>query len=101
MNSVLNFKQVNNLNQKPFGLSENGWILIITYLFIYVFVNDLEKYVNLGAGLKAEEKLINLGSRNFFLCSKPIASVNSFCSEEANKETQSPFPLTKLMDFLL
>uniref|UniRef100_A0A6N2JY77 DUF7054 domain-containing protein n=1 Tax=Salix viminalis TaxID=40686 RepID=A0A6N2JY77_SALVM len=27
--------------------------------------------------LKPEEKLINLGSRNFFLCSKPSSAVNS------------------------
>ncbi|KAL5817690.1 hypothetical protein ACOSQ3_026068 [Xanthoceras sorbifolium] len=52
--------------------------------------------------LKADEKLINLGSRNFFLCSKPSSSsVNSSCSEEANLTITSPFPLTKLMDFLL
>ncbi|XP_048320072.2 uncharacterized protein At4g22758 [Ziziphus jujuba] len=51
--------------------------------------------------LKVEEKLINLGSRNFFLCSKPITSVSSSCSEEASKANHSLFPLTKLMDFLL
>ncbi|KAK1558462.1 hypothetical protein Q3G72_012488 [Acer saccharum] len=57
--------------------------------------------------LKADEKLINLGSRNFFMCSKPSTSsvsVNlSSCSEEANLAITftSPFPLTRLMDFLL
>ncbi|KAK4844075.1 hypothetical protein QYF36_016169 [Acer negundo] len=57
--------------------------------------------------LKADEKLINLGSRNFFMCSKPSTSsvsVNlSSCSEEANIAITftSPFPLTRLMDFLL
>ncbi|KAK3224786.1 hypothetical protein Dsin_004648 [Dipteronia sinensis] len=57
--------------------------------------------------LKADEKLINLGSRNFFMCSKPSTSsvsVNpSSCSEQANLAITftSAFPLTKLMDFLL
>ncbi|ESR53665.1 hypothetical protein KPL70_006433 [Citrus sinensis] len=47
--------------------------------------------------LKADEKLINLGSRNFFMCSKPCTSVNSSCSEKAI----TPFPLIKFMEFLL
>ncbi|KAG2681393.1 hypothetical protein I3760_11G142500 [Carya illinoinensis] len=51
--------------------------------------------------LRPEEKLMNLGSRNFFLCSKPSASAGSSCSEEAKKATDIAFPLTKLMDFLL
>ncbi|KAK2664784.1 hypothetical protein Ddye_003358 [Dipteronia dyeriana] len=57
--------------------------------------------------LKADEKLINLGSRNFFMCSRPSTSsvsVNpSSCSEQANLAITftSPFPLTKFMDFLL
>ncbi|CAK7355756.1 unnamed protein product [Dovyalis caffra] len=50
--------------------------------------------------LKPDEKLINLGSRNFFLCSKPTNAVNWSCSE-ANMAVKYPFPLTKLMDFLL
>ncbi|GAV70358.1 hypothetical protein CFOL_v3_13856 [Cephalotus follicularis] len=32
--------------------------------------------------LKPEEKLTNLGSRNFFMCSRPSSSVNSSCIEE-------------------
>ncbi|KAF8380425.1 hypothetical protein HHK36_027911 [Tetracentron sinense] len=50
--------------------------------------------------LNTKEKLINLGSRNFFLCPKPTNSVNSLCSDEA-KVANCSFPLTKLMDFLL
>ncbi|XP_062030360.1 uncharacterized protein At4g22758-like [Rosa rugosa] len=60
--------------------------------------------------LKEDQKLIKLGSRNFFLCSKASDSdallsssvVNpSNCSKEAKKEINSPFPLIKFMDFLL
>ncbi|XP_059444011.1 uncharacterized protein At4g22758-like [Corylus avellana] len=51
--------------------------------------------------LKREEKLINLGSRNFFMCSKPSISSCSSCSEEAKMTIFTAFPLTKLMDFLL
>lgn len=65
-------------------------------------IEKLKKCKLTGAGLKAEEKLINLGSRNFFMCSKPKTFVNSTnCSEQANKEANSLFPLTKLMDYLL
>ncbi|KAK9277566.1 hypothetical protein L1049_007111 [Liquidambar formosana] len=48
--------------------------------------------------LKPDDKLINLGSRNFFLCPMPTNSIPSSCSEEAIK---SPFPWIKFMDFLL
>ncbi|XP_028762742.1 uncharacterized protein LOC114721096 [Neltuma alba] len=41
--------------------------------------------------LNANEKLKNLGSRNFFLCSKP--STASSCSEQANMSKDSAFPL--------
>ncbi|KAI3409668.1 uncharacterized protein J3R85_019063 [Psidium guajava] len=51
--------------------------------------------------LRPEEKLISLGSRNFFLCTKRSTSSNSSCSEEANMEPNCPFALTHLMDFLL
>ncbi|KAL3738036.1 hypothetical protein ACJRO7_019547 [Eucalyptus globulus] len=51
--------------------------------------------------LRPEEKLINLGSRNFFLCSKRSTSSNSSCSGQASMEANSPLPLTHLMDFLL
>lgn len=37
-------------------------------------------------GLNPEEKLINLGSRNFFLCSKP-AKVALGCMKDRAKET--------------
>ncbi|KAJ9147788.1 hypothetical protein P3X46_029909 [Hevea brasiliensis] len=51
--------------------------------------------------LKAEEKLINLGSRNFFMCSKP-STVKCWCSKEAKVVAiKSAFPYIKLMDFLL
>ncbi|XP_059641152.1 uncharacterized protein LOC132283244 [Cornus florida] len=48
--------------------------------------------------LKPEEKLANLGSRNFFLCTKPS---NAACSDEAKKAALSSFPFTRFMDFLL
>ncbi|KAA8521930.1 hypothetical protein F0562_012756 [Nyssa sinensis] len=51
--------------------------------------------------LKTEEKLINLGSRNFFLCQKPSNGSNSSCADEAEKVAMSTFLLTRLMDFLL
>ncbi|GMQ05113.1 hypothetical protein CsSME_00050268 [Camellia sinensis var. sinensis] len=51
--------------------------------------------------LKAEDKLINLGSRNFYLCRKPTSVSNSTCSDEAKKVAKSAFPFTKFMDFLL
>ncbi|KAL5541042.1 hypothetical protein UlMin_042615 [Ulmus minor] len=52
--------------------------------------------------LKMEEKLIKLGSRNFFLCSKRV-EVECCCSKQAKKEAinDSLFALTKLMDILL
>ncbi|XP_030538179.1 uncharacterized protein LOC115746520 [Rhodamnia argentea] len=51
--------------------------------------------------LRPEEKLISLGSRNFFLCTKRSTSSNSSCSEEASGNANAPFALTYLMDFLL
>ncbi|XVF51629.1 hypothetical protein PTKIN_Ptkin04bG0199800 [Pterospermum kingtungense] len=56
--------------------------------------------------LKAEEKLINLGSRNFFLCLKPSSSSVTVSScgsdDEAKMASESLcFLLTKLMEFLL
>ncbi|KAK3041028.1 hypothetical protein RJ639_026825 [Escallonia herrerae] len=56
--------------------------------------------------LKAEEKLLNLGSRNFFLCPKHSNAANASCScsysysDEAKAEANSLFPLAKFMDFL-
>ncbi|KAJ4954110.1 hypothetical protein NE237_030942 [Protea cynaroides] len=53
--------------------------------------------------LNPKEKLINLGSRSFFLCSKRTNPINSSCSDQANKRAanRSMFPWTGLMDFLL
>ncbi|EEF51013.1 uncharacterized protein LOC8272442 [Ricinus communis] len=50
--------------------------------------------------LKPDEKLINLGSRNFFLCSSSN-SINSSCLEKAKLANKSAFPFIKLMDVLL
>ena len=53
------------------------------------------------AGLKTREKLINLGSRNFYLCRKPTTVADSSCSNEAMIAAACAFPLTNFMDFLL
>lgn len=56
----------------------------------------------LVAGLREEEKLMKLESRNFFLCPKLNDAGNTPCSIGARETTKkSLFPLTKLMDFLL
>ncbi|XP_057462270.1 uncharacterized protein LOC130752503 [Actinidia eriantha] len=51
--------------------------------------------------LKTREKLINLGSRNFYLCRKPTTVAISSCSNEAIIAAACTFPLTNFMDFLL
>ncbi|KAL2238102.1 uncharacterized protein At4g22758-like [Sesamum indicum] len=51
--------------------------------------------------LKAEEKLMELGSRNFFLCPKPGCAVNSSYSSEPRIVAKSPFISTKFTNFLL
>lgn len=57
--------------------------------------------------LDKEEKLMELGSRNFFLCPKKAAaegggaSVTSSCSEEAEKGIKKGLAWLKFMDFLL
>ncbi|PSS11486.1 hypothetical protein CEY00_Acc15760 [Actinidia chinensis var. chinensis] len=51
--------------------------------------------------LKTREKLINLGSRNFYLCRKPTTVADSSCSNEAMIAAACAFPLTNFMDFLL
>ncbi|OWM88410.1 uncharacterized protein LOC116202654 [Punica granatum] len=55
--------------------------------------------------LKPEEKLINLGSRNFFLCSRQSSSIcpdNTSCSDEAKHDpVDNALMMTNLMDFLL
>ncbi|XP_022772892.1 uncharacterized protein LOC111315441 [Durio zibethinus] len=51
--------------------------------------------------LKAGEKLINLGPRNFFLCLKPSSSVTSCGSEEGKMACDRLFSLTKFMELLL
>ncbi|XVF10749.1 hypothetical protein REPUB_Repub07fG0209600 [Reevesia pubescens] len=51
--------------------------------------------------LKPGEKLINLGSRNFFLCLNPSSFVTSCSSDNAKMASDSLFSLTKFMEFLL
>lgn len=55
--------------------------------------------------LNPAEKLISLGSRNFFLCLKPTVIVKPIsCSNEANQKEankSSYFMWTRFMDFLL
>ncbi|XP_050228642.1 uncharacterized protein LOC126677870 [Mercurialis annua] len=41
--------------------------------------------------LKADEKLINLGSRNFFMCLKTSNTITTSCSKEANLANKSTF----------
>lgn len=56
--------------------------------------------------MEREEKLMALGSRNFFLCTKKAASKDgensetTSCSKEAEKVTKSVIPWLKFMDFL-
>ncbi|XVF46853.1 hypothetical protein PTKIN_Ptkin03bG0061300 [Pterospermum kingtungense] len=55
--------------------------------------------------LGREEKLMALGSRNFFLCTKKAASEDggnktTSCSKEAGKVTKSVIPWLKFMDSL-
>ncbi|XVF19786.1 hypothetical protein REPUB_Repub11eG0140900 [Reevesia pubescens] len=55
--------------------------------------------------LEREEKLIALGSRNFFLCTKKAASRDgesktTLCSKEAETVTKSAIPWLKFMDFM-
>ncbi|XVE79316.1 hypothetical protein DITRI_Ditri14bG0048500 [Diplodiscus trichospermus] len=56
--------------------------------------------------LEREEKLVGLGSRNFFLCTKKAAPKDgenntTSCSKEAEKVTKSvTIPWLKFMDFL-
>ncbi|KNA14860.1 hypothetical protein SOVF_103550 [Spinacia oleracea] len=53
--------------------------------------------------LKLEEELINLGSRNFFLCQKPVREYNAgTCFNQTKKIHNFPFSWTnKLMELLL
>lgn len=58
--------------------------------------------------LDREEKLMALGSRNFFLCRKKsaidggiTAQSSSSCSKQAEKVSKSGFAWLKFMDFLL
>ncbi|KAL0436993.1 UNVERIFIED_CONTAM: hypothetical protein Sradi_0407200 [Sesamum radiatum] len=60
--------------------------------------------------LDREEKLVELGSRNFFLCPKRAAAESggaavspgtSNCSKEAGPATKKGLPWLKFMDFLL
>ncbi|KAG9131962.1 hypothetical protein Leryth_023227 [Lithospermum erythrorhizon] len=54
--------------------------------------------------LNWEEQLMNLGSRNFFLCHKLDSSSttsNKHCCHDFQEGVQFSFPLMKFMDFLL
>ncbi|KAL0329644.1 UNVERIFIED_CONTAM: hypothetical protein Sradi_4951100 [Sesamum radiatum] len=52
--------------------------------------------------LKPEEKLMELGSRNFFLCPKPGCAMNSSSySTEPRILAKSPFIITKFTNFLM
>jgi len=54
--------------------------------------------------LDREEKLMVLGSRNFFLCNKRTAldgGVTTSCSKQAEKDSKTGFAWLKFMDFLL
>lgn len=52
--------------------------------------------------LKLEEELINLGSRNFFLCQKPISEAYAgTCFDQPKKIDKFPFSWFKLMELLL
>ncbi|KAI3468862.1 hypothetical protein Pfo_025525 [Paulownia fortunei] len=51
--------------------------------------------------LKPEDRLMDLGSRNFFLCPKPGYAVNSSYSTEARIVTKPPFAVTKFIYFFL
>uniref|UniRef100_A0A7N0ZZ04 DUF7054 domain-containing protein n=1 Tax=Kalanchoe fedtschenkoi TaxID=63787 RepID=A0A7N0ZZ04_KALFE len=58
--------------------------------------------------LDRDEKLINLGSRNFFLCQRRVddeaetASSHSVsCSEQVEKAAKTSLPWLKIMNFLL
>lgn len=59
--------------------------------------------------LERDEKLIELGSRNFFLCPKKAVTdgggdgttSSSSCSKEAVKASKTGIPWLKFMDFLL
>ncbi|GKV34857.1 hypothetical protein SLEP1_g43198 [Rubroshorea leprosula] len=57
--------------------------------------------------LDREEKLISLGSRNFFLCPKRTGTAtdgggsSTSCSKEAEKVSKSGIPWLKFIDFML
>lgn len=53
--------------------------------------------------LEREENLNALGSRNFFMCPKNVASTTSSlsCGKQADTTTKIPLPWLKFMDFLL
>ncbi|KAJ7944817.1 Pentatricopeptide (PPR) repeat-containing protein-like [Quillaja saponaria] len=51
--------------------------------------------------LKPEEKLMELGSRNFFLCSKPSSSSSSSCLKEAKLTIDSALTLMVLVHLVL
>lgn len=65
-----------------------------------------------GPGLDREEKLMELGSRNFFLCPKKsaadggssgggITTSSGSCSKQVEKASKTGFSWLKFMDSLL
>ncbi|XP_055831226.1 uncharacterized protein At4g22758-like [Solanum dulcamara] len=51
--------------------------------------------------LKAEQKLLNLESRSFFLCPKPNCRINLSLKNKAKSTEKLPFILAKFMDLLI
>lgn len=52
-------------------------------------------------GLKPEQKLLNLESRNFFLCPKPNCRINLSLKNKAKSTEKLPLILAKFMDLLI
>lgn len=58
----------------------------------------------MDTGLDRAEKLMALGTRNFFLCPKKLGaetSSSSRCKKEAQTEISVDLPWPKFMDFML
>ena len=70
----------------------------------------IDGFVDVDSGLEREEKLISLGSRNFFLCQKKTekdggsvttSSDSKRCSKQAETAARNGLGWLKFMDFLL
>ncbi|GAB2274655.1 hypothetical protein Dimus_009425 [Dionaea muscipula] len=81
-------------------------------IHIYIYISIEVIFAGLNSGLKREEQLANLGSRNFFLCKRSRRSTADqdgnegdgggrvkSCSKEA-EETKVGLPWLKFMSFL-